>query len=77
MLRIWKRSSWTVPPSFCLSTYAAGVAHRTHLSADDVLEVRWASDFRPRAALADRFRDGLVFLASDAATSPLPEAGRD
>jgi 2-polyprenyl-6-methoxyphenol hydroxylase-like FAD-dependent oxidoreductase len=43
------------------------IANRTHLSADDVREVRWASDFRPRAALADRFRDGRVFVAGDAA----------
>ncbi|AYN43245.1 pentachlorophenol monooxygenase [Streptomyces dangxiongensis] len=39
----------------------------THLNAEDVTEVRWASDFRPRAALADRFRAGRVFLAGDAA----------
>ncbi|NEA03009.1 pentachlorophenol monooxygenase, partial [Streptomyces sp. SID10116] len=43
------------------------VAARTHLTADDVTEVRWSSDFRPRAALADRFREGRVFLAGDAA----------
>ncbi len=43
------------------------VAARTHLAAEDVTEVLWASDFRPRAALADRFRAGRVFLAGDAA----------
>ncbi|MFF7368090.1 FAD-dependent monooxygenase [Streptomyces tricolor] len=43
------------------------VARCTHLCAEDVTEVRWASDFRPRAALADRFRAGRVFLAGDAA----------
>lgn len=43
------------------------IAARTHLSAGDVTEVRWSSDFRPRAALADRFREGRVFLAGDAA----------
>ncbi|MEU2062334.1 FAD-dependent monooxygenase [Streptomyces sp. NPDC013455] len=43
------------------------VARRTHLDAGDVTEVRWASGFRPRAALADRFRAGRVFLAGDAA----------
>ncbi|MGF1426165.1 FAD-dependent monooxygenase [Kitasatospora sp. LaBMicrA B282] len=43
------------------------VADRTHLSATDVTDVRWASEFRPRAALADRFRAGRVLLAGDAA----------
>ena len=48
------------------------VAARTHLGEDDVTEVRWASDFRPRAALADRFRDGRVFLAGRCRAHPLP-----
>ncbi|MEU9444369.1 FAD-dependent oxidoreductase [Streptomyces sp. NPDC048304] len=43
------------------------VATRSHLSPEDVTELRWASNFRPRAALADRFREGRVFLAGDAA----------
>ncbi|NJP45870.1 FAD-dependent monooxygenase [Actinacidiphila epipremni] len=52
------------------------VAARSHLAADDVTEVRWASDFRPRAALADRFRDGRVFLAGDAAHVHSPAGGQ-
>ncbi|MEW1721258.1 FAD-dependent oxidoreductase [Streptomyces sp. NPDC093109] len=52
------------------------VAARTHLTADDVTEVRRASDFRPRAALADRFRDGRVFLAGDAAHVHSPAGGQ-
>lgn len=52
------------------------VAARTHLRADDVTEVRWASDFRPRAALADRFRSGRVFLAGDAAHIHSPAGGQ-
>ncbi len=52
------------------------IASRTHLSADDVTEVRWSSDFRPRAALADRFRDGRVFLAGDAAHVHSPAGGQ-
>ncbi|MFH8488205.1 FAD-dependent oxidoreductase [Streptomyces longisporoflavus] len=52
------------------------VAARTHLAADDVTEVRWASDFRPRAALADRFREGRVFLAGDAAHVHSPAGGQ-
>jgi 2-polyprenyl-6-methoxyphenol hydroxylase-like FAD-dependent oxidoreductase len=49
---------------------------RSHLSPDDVTEVRWASDFRPRAAMADRFRAGRVFLAGDAAHVHSPAGGQ-
>lgn len=52
------------------------VAARTHLTADAVTEVRWASDFRPRAAMADRFRAGRVFLAGDAAHVHSPAGGQ-
>uniref|UniRef100_UPI00167C6B21 FAD-dependent monooxygenase n=1 Tax=Streptomyces longispororuber TaxID=68230 RepID=UPI00167C6B21 len=52
------------------------VAARTHLAAADVTEVRWASDFRPRAALADRFRAGRVLLAGDAAHVHSPAGGQ-
>ncbi|MET7642801.1 FAD-dependent monooxygenase [Streptomyces sp. NPDC005426] len=54
----------------------AVVAERTHLEAQDVTEVLWSSDFRPRAALADRFRDGRVFLAGDAAHVHSPAGGQ-
>ncbi|MFE3514816.1 FAD-dependent monooxygenase [Streptomyces sp. NPDC059166] len=52
------------------------VAARTHLSGEDVTEVRWSSDFRPRAALADRFREGRVFLVGDAAHVHSPAGGQ-
>jgi 2-polyprenyl-6-methoxyphenol hydroxylase-like FAD-dependent oxidoreductase len=52
------------------------VATRTHLAPEDVTEVRWASDFRPRAALADRFREGRVLLAGDAAHVHSPAGGQ-
>ncbi|MFI8002077.1 FAD-dependent monooxygenase [Streptomyces sp. NPDC086010] len=52
------------------------VAARTHLSADAVTEVRWASDFRPRAALAERFREGRVLLTGDAAHIHSPAGGQ-
>ncbi|MFE6404682.1 FAD-dependent monooxygenase [Streptomyces alboflavus] len=52
------------------------VAAHTHLTAADVTEVRWASDFRPRAALADAFRAGRVFLAGDAAHVHSPAGGQ-
>ncbi|MFI5980048.1 FAD-dependent monooxygenase [Streptomyces sp. NPDC051555] len=54
----------------------AVVAALTHLSARDVTEVRWASDFRPRAAMADRFRTGRVLLAGDAAHVHSPAGGQ-
>ncbi|MGV9245578.1 FAD-dependent oxidoreductase [Streptomyces sp. NPDC003710] len=52
------------------------VAARSHLTPEDVTDVRWASDFRPRAALADRFREGRVFLAGDAAHVHSPAGGQ-
>ncbi|WP_327719002.1 FAD-dependent oxidoreductase [Streptomyces sp. NBC_00490] len=52
------------------------VAARSHLAPSDVTEVRWASDFRPRMALADRFREGRVFLAGDAAHVHSPAGGQ-
>ncbi|MFC9329133.1 FAD-dependent monooxygenase [Kitasatospora sp. NPDC057015] len=52
------------------------VAGRTHLAESAVTEVRWASDFRPRAALAERFRQGRVFLAGDAAHIHSPAGGQ-
>ncbi|MGW4896633.1 FAD-dependent monooxygenase [Kitasatospora sp. NPDC004240] len=55
---------------------ARTIAERTHLAAEDVREVRWASNFKPRAALAERFREGRVFLAGDAAHIHSPAGGQ-
>ncbi|MFJ9081257.1 FAD-dependent monooxygenase [Streptomyces sp. NPDC102384] len=52
------------------------LATRTALSEEHVAEVLWASDFRARAALADRFRVGRVFLAGDAAHVHSPAGGQ-
>ncbi|MGW0080527.1 FAD-dependent monooxygenase [Streptomyces sp. NPDC003393] len=52
------------------------VAAYTHLDPEDVTQVRWASDYRPRAALADRFRVGRIFLAGDAAHIHSPAGGQ-
>ncbi|MFF4785618.1 FAD-dependent oxidoreductase [Streptomyces griseorubiginosus] len=52
------------------------VAARSHLAPESVTEVRWASDFRPRAALADTFRSGRVLLAGDAAHVHSPAGGQ-
>jgi len=63
-------------PDLSLDGIRKLVATRTHLAPDTVTEVRWASDFRPRAAMADRFRDGRVFLAGDAAHVHSPAGGQ-
>ncbi|MEU9189969.1 FAD-dependent oxidoreductase [Streptomyces sp. NPDC048484] len=63
-------------PDLSLDGIRKLVATRTHLAPDDVTEVRWASDFRPRAAMADRFRQGRVFLAGDAAHVHSPAGGQ-
>ena len=52
------------------------VAARSHLAPDALTELRWASDFRPRQALADRFRADRVFLAGDAAHVHSPAGGQ-
>ncbi|MEU6366730.1 FAD-dependent oxidoreductase [Streptomyces sp. NPDC046931] len=52
------------------------VAARSHLTPEDVTDVRWASDFRLRAALADRFREGRVFLVGDSAHVHSPAGGQ-
>ncbi|WP_329569180.1 FAD-dependent monooxygenase [Kitasatospora sp. NBC_01266] len=52
------------------------VGERTALGAEAVREVLWASDFRPRAALAERYREGRVFLAGDAAHVHSPAGGQ-
>ncbi|MFF7353365.1 FAD-dependent monooxygenase [Streptomyces filipinensis] len=63
-------------PDLSLDGIRALVAAFTHLDAGDVTELRWASDFRPRTGLADRFRAGRVFLAGDAAHVHSPAGGQ-
>ncbi|GAA3129613.1 FAD-dependent oxidoreductase [Streptomyces rameus] len=63
-------------PDLSLAGVRELVAGYTHLGAEDVTELRWVSDFRPRAALADRFRAGRVFLAGDAAHVHSPAGGQ-
>ncbi|MFE3183800.1 FAD-dependent monooxygenase [Streptomyces violascens] len=52
------------------------VAARTAVTEEQITEVHWASDFRPRAALADRYREGRIFLAGDAAHIHSPAGGQ-
>ncbi|MEU9974814.1 FAD-dependent monooxygenase [Streptomyces sp. NPDC051014] len=63
-------------PDLSLAGLRRLVSAYSHLDAADVTEVRWASDFRPRAALADRFRVGRVLLAGDAAHVHSPAGGQ-
>ncbi|MEV7445545.1 FAD-dependent oxidoreductase [Streptomyces sp. NPDC091204] len=63
-------------PDLSLDGIRKVVGARSHLAPGDVTEVRWASDFRPRAAMADRFRDGRVFLAGDSAHVHSPAGGQ-
>ncbi|MDN3293492.1 FAD-dependent monooxygenase [Streptomyces ficellus] len=52
------------------------IAARTHLPADAVTDVGWVSGYRPRTALAERFREGRVLLAGDAAHVHPPGGGQ-
>ncbi|MEU6384462.1 FAD-dependent monooxygenase [Streptomyces bauhiniae] len=63
-------------PDLSLEGLRKLVGAGTHLDPENVTEVRWASEFRPRAALADRFRAGRVFLAGDAAHVHSPAGGQ-
>ncbi|MFJ6903729.1 FAD-dependent monooxygenase [Streptomyces griseoluteus] len=63
-------------PDLSLEGLRKLVGAATHLGPEDLTEVRWASEFRPRAALADRFRAGRVFLAGDAAHVHSPAGGQ-
>ncbi|MBT2385483.1 FAD-dependent monooxygenase [Streptomyces sp. ISL-11] len=55
---------------------AALLAQRTGLTDLRVGEVRWSSVYRARAAMAERFRDGRVLLAGDAAHVHSPAGGQ-
>jgi len=65
-----------VTPDLSLEGVRKVVADRSHLAPEDVTELLWASDFRPRTGLAERFRDGRVFLAGDAAHVHSPAGGQ-
>ncbi|WP_432096081.1 FAD-dependent monooxygenase [Streptomyces sp. bgisy100] len=65
--QIYARYSDGSAPDLSPEGIRAVVAERTHLAEGNIHEVLWASDFRARAAMADHFRSGRVFLAGDAA----------
>jgi 2-polyprenyl-6-methoxyphenol hydroxylase-like FAD-dependent oxidoreductase len=54
----------------------AMVAERTHRSEIVIRSVSWASAFNMNARLADRYRDGRVFIAGDAAHVHPPTGGQ-
>ncbi|MET9493264.1 FAD-dependent monooxygenase [Streptomyces sp. NPDC006552] len=66
----------TAVPDTSPAGVAKLLASRTPLGQEHIAEVVWASDFRARAALADRFRAGRVFLAGDAAHVHSPAGGQ-
>ncbi|MER5947309.1 FAD-dependent monooxygenase [Streptomyces sp. NPDC001904] len=78
--RVFQLAAQYADESALPDTSPAGVAEllagRTVLDEKHVAEVLWASDFRARAALADRFRSGRVFLAGDAAHVHSPAGGQ-
>ncbi|MEU6391460.1 FAD-dependent monooxygenase [Streptomyces sp. NPDC046939] len=78
--RLFQLAAQFADESAVPDTSAAGVAalltSRTPLREEHIVEVAWASDFRARAALADRFRAGRVFLAGDAAHVHSPAGGQ-
>ncbi|MFG2891835.1 FAD-dependent oxidoreductase [Streptomyces sp. NPDC048248] len=52
------------------------IARWTHLAPEQLGEVLWASVYRPRAGLADRYRRGRILLAGDAAHIHSPAGGQ-
>ncbi|MCK7623026.1 FAD-dependent monooxygenase [Streptomyces sp. RS10V-4] len=52
------------------------IATHTHLTPEQVREVRWTSLFRPKAGMAEHYRHGRVFLAGDAAHIHSPAGGQ-
>ncbi|MFI0237109.1 FAD-dependent monooxygenase [Streptomyces sp. NPDC016845] len=78
--RLFQLAAQFTDESAVPDTSPAGVAKllatRTPLREEHIAEVVWASDFRARAAMTDRFREGRVFLAGDAAHIHSPAGGQ-
>ncbi|MFK0296836.1 FAD-dependent monooxygenase [Streptomyces sp. NPDC090442] len=63
-------------PDTSTEAVRALIAEHTHLTADQVRDVQWTSVYRPKAGMADHFRQGRVFLAGDAAHIHSPAGGQ-
>ncbi|MFJ8820260.1 FAD-dependent monooxygenase [Streptomyces sp. NPDC102467] len=78
--RLFQLAAQYVDETAVPDTSPAGVAKllasRTPLLEEHIADAIWASDFRARAAMADRFREGRVFLAGDAAHIHSPAGGQ-
>ncbi|MFE1952691.1 FAD-dependent monooxygenase [Streptomyces sp. NPDC059524] len=78
--RVFQLAAQFADESAVPDTSAQGVTRllvdRTPLREEHIAEVLWASGFRARAAMADRFRQGRVFLAGDAAHVHSPAGGQ-
>ncbi|MFE0492632.1 FAD-dependent oxidoreductase [Streptomyces griseoaurantiacus] len=74
--QVMARFAEGVTPDLSLEGVRKVVAARTPLAPEDVTELLWASSFRPRTGLAERFREGRVFLAGDAAHVHSPAGGQ-
>ncbi|MGW1374995.1 FAD-dependent monooxygenase [Streptomyces sp. NPDC002446] len=69
-------AAFTEVPDTAPEYVRAALARHTHLAAEQIGEVVWASVYRPRAGMADSFRSGRVFLAGDAAHIHSPAGGQ-
>lgn len=63
-------------PDTSPETIRALLSEHTHLTAEQIRDVVWTSLFRPRAGMADSYREGRVFLAGDAAHVHSPAGGQ-
>ncbi|PBC84657.1 MULTISPECIES: FAD-dependent monooxygenase [unclassified Streptomyces] len=63
-------------PDTSSETVRALLSEHTHLAAEQIRDVVWTSLFRPRAGMADSYREGRVFLAGDAAHVHSPAGGQ-
>ncbi|MFD7108008.1 FAD-dependent monooxygenase [Streptomyces celluloflavus] len=66
----------TPEPDTAPDAVRARIADHTGLAVEQIREVRWASVFRPKAGMADRYRIGRIFLAGDAAHIHSPAGGQ-
>ncbi|MFI6768388.1 FAD-dependent monooxygenase [Streptomyces sp. NPDC050355] len=69
-------AAFTEEPDTAPEAVRAALARHTHLAAEQIGEVVWSSVYRPKAGMADSYREGRVFLAGDAAHIHSPAGGQ-